>query len=175
MSTMDSKKCCNIRSGIKIIAILNICVWSLAIVLNIFFLIIIIRTKVQLFFSDNGAEENTNNRTHAIYGLLSSSFIGVILLYFNFCLEKSIHEKNVQNIKHWLVIYSMILIHILIYYSCAALLSNQPLFLLSIGLISSLIVLFMLSIVKRFYHDELGHLVSDNSTIDNIVTPSQST
>jgi predicted PurR-regulated permease PerM len=112
-------------------------------------------------------------------------------------------QKNVQNIKHWLVMYLMVLIHILIYYSYAALVSNQPLFLLCIGLISCrmyqyiyretvnpnrliillllllivlVIVLFMLYIVRRFYYDELGHLAADdNTTNGNIMTPPQST
>ncbi|XP_060854259.1 uncharacterized protein LOC132932076 [Rhopalosiphum padi] len=180
MSAEDSKKYCfgliDLRCGIRIIAILNICVWLLAITLNIFFLIVVFGTKVHSFFSGNEAEESTNNRTHTIYGLLSSSFTEVVLLYFNFCLKKSIYEKNVQNIKHWLVMYLMVFIHMLIYYSYAALVSNQPLFLLCIGLISSLIVLFMLYIVRRFYYDELGHLAADdNTTNGNIVTPPQST
>ncbi|KAE9532678.1 hypothetical protein AGLY_009759 [Aphis glycines] len=180
MSVEVSRKYCfglvDIRCGIKIIAILNICVWLLAIILNLFFLIVILKSKVHLFSSDNGVEENTNNGIHAIYGVLSSSFMEVVFLYFNLCLKKSVYEKNVQNIKHWLVMYSMVLIHILIYYICAAFVSNEPLFLLGIGLISSLIVLFMLYIVRRFYYDELGHsVVQDNTTNGNIMIPPQST
>ncbi|CAI6343918.1 unnamed protein product [Macrosiphum euphorbiae] len=130
--------------------------------------------KAGLLPSSNEAEETTTNRINTIHGLCASSFMEIILLYFNLRLKKSIHDQNVQNIKHWLVMYLMVLIHIFIYYISAASVSDRPLFFLAIGLISSLIVLLMMYVVKRFYHNELENLAPSNTTDDNNVTPSQS-
>ncbi|XP_015373240.1 PREDICTED: uncharacterized protein LOC107168367 [Diuraphis noxia] len=188
MAAEGSKKYCfdfiNLRCGVKIIAILNICVMFLAIILNIFFLVIILGIKARLFSSstynndmylDNEIEETTTNRINTIHDLCGSLILQIILLYSNICLKKSIHEQNVQNIKHWLLMYLMVLIHTFIYYISAAFVSDDPLMFLCIGLISSLIILLMLYVVKLFYHDELKHLALGNTTDDNNVTPSQST
>ncbi|KAL4119036.1 hypothetical protein QTP88_011909 [Uroleucon formosanum] len=178
MTAEDSKKYCigfiDIRCGAKIIAILNIVVLFLAIVLNIVFLAMILGIKARLLPSSNEIEETTTKRINTIHGLCASSFMEILLLYFNFLLKKSIHKQNVQNIKHWLVMYLMVLIHIFIYYISAAFVSDQPLFFLGIGLLSSLIVLLMMYVVKRFYHEELEHLAPSNTTDDNNETPSQS-
>ncbi|XP_016657681.1 uncharacterized protein LOC107882963 [Acyrthosiphon pisum] len=179
MTAEDTNKYCfgfiDIRCGTKIIAILNMVVLFLAIVLNIIYLAMVLGIKARLLPSNNETEETSTNRINTIHGLCASSFMEIILLYFNLRLKKSIHEQNVQNIKHWLVMYLMVLIHIFIYYISAAFVSDQPLFFLGIGLISSLIVLLMMYVVKRFYHDELENLAPSNTTDDNNVTPSQPT
>ncbi|XP_022167626.1 uncharacterized protein LOC111031829 [Myzus persicae] len=177
MAAEDSKKYCfgfiDLRRGIKIIALLNISVLFLAVVLNIIFLVMVLGEKYRIPSSSNSTEEIKNYRINTIHGLCASSFLEIILLYFNLGLKKSIHEQNVQNIKHWLLLYTMVLLHIFIYYISAAFVSDEPLFFSCIGLISSLIILLMLYVVKRFYREELEHLAPSNTTEDNNVTPSQ--
>jgi len=42
----------------------------------------------------NEVEETTTNKINTIHGLCASSFMEIILLYFNLRLKKSIHEVS---------------------------------------------------------------------------------